>query len=1523
MIHGRDFGNFRPGEIRGQKFHDMNCDGVHDPNDNGLGGVTIYVDLNNNGEFDADEPSAVTDELTGNYAIQDVLPGTYIVREVVPDGFFQSFPEDVFYEVTISTSGKVVSGIDFGNFQKIVLPDGDDWIYGTDGNDTFYGDNVVSDPCILSVGGEDHLFGQAGDDTMAGQLASDTYHFDAAPQLNAGDETDIVIELTGTGTEEPTDEGLHDRLDFTELANDEPVHVDLTGTPPPFGEANQIAEHGRINLADNTPTSDMRIIVTDEFDQHGNFEELFGGDANDILIGNDADNLINGGFGSDQLEGEGGDDTFEFVIGNPTDTDIVVETIGNDTIDFSNINVPVIADLSGIHPGFGPDQIAEYGGLTVESPVPNLLENVIGGTADDEITGNDVANILDGGPGMDTINGLKDDDTLIGGPDSDTFVFDDDWGLDVVIEGNNEGTADEVNFFDVTSTLTFEMGSLKVTDGTNIMTHTENNIERMVGGQTADDTLIAHNLANTWNVTSEDVGNITNSLGTFDFQEIENLQGSTNTDDFTIFANLTGNVLGGDDVDTVVVNGPATVGGNVEVGTGNDTVTLNNGAEVIGDIEGGAGDDVFTINDGAVVTGTIRGQADNDTLIVDYLGNKNRTITFEGGTEIDLIQLTGGSAGATGTYDPGPAADAGTIRHNIGGMEQTINFAELEPGENVISAVEDVTTAASLTINASTADTINIVDGPIVMGFQTTEVQFGGNFEVIRFANKETVTINGQAGNDTFTLNNPTPADGLVNLKLDGGAGDNTLVGPNLPNTWTVTLDDAGTLNAVTFSNIQNLTGSLDQDDFTFNANLIGTAAGGGGNDTFAISAGVSIGEVDGNAGNDMFTLSPGALLTGDIDGGADDNTLIGADTPNTWIISSDDAGTVGTVTFSSIQNLVGGSDRDDFTIDANLTGNLSADGADDTIVLSAGFTVGGDVDGDGGNDSFTLSSGAQVIGMIRGGSDNDTLSVDYIGGSDQQITFDGGSEEDLIQLMGGNPTAVGVYTVGPAADEGTAVYAIGAKTLTIGFMGLEPIEDVMVADSLEIRASAAADTINIVDGPMVLGNQTTEVNFDGAFELIRFANKTTVSVVGEGGDDTITLNNPNPADGLTTLQIDGGADDNTLVGPDVVNTWTITGTAGTNSGTINSSPFSNIQNLTGGADDDNFIFQLTGRITGNLAGHAGDDLFNLAEGLGIGGTVDGGFDNDTLLGPDTGGNYNITGLNAGTVTSVGGGFTDVENLTGGADDDLFTASSGASLTGTMSGAAGNDQFTLTPDAGESFQVAGGVHSTLDGDVLTVIGQTAPPVDDGTTVTTLELATVAYNGIENVHLECATCAVGASLLLQDESFNSPLVDRAFADFGDSLFAADSTSADLEILGEPTTNQMVDGAFATVSVADNDEPEGEDVTELDQALSLPLIIPARRKLFSRMLHGRGGEESGKAALRSPVAARRRLRNQLGDLDVLTTVKKDFLSQDLLHRPTDFQETDEIDPEDGHNEHFRKPGAVKKFVAMLNTFFGFGL
>ncbi|RKZ90866.1 MAG: hypothetical protein DRR19_08820 [Candidatus Parabeggiatoa sp. nov. 1] len=81
-----NFGNtlIKLGEIGGTKWDDLNGDGVRTENESGIAGVTIYLDLNDNGALDEGEPRQVTDE-TGKYQFSNLKVGTYVVREeVVP-----------------------------------------------------------------------------------------------------------------------------------------------------------------------------------------------------------------------------------------------------------------------------------------------------------------------------------------------------------------------------------------------------------------------------------------------------------------------------------------------------------------------------------------------------------------------------------------------------------------------------------------------------------------------------------------------------------------------------------------------------------------------------------------------------------------------------------------------------------------------------------------------------------------------------------------------------------------------------------------------------------------------------------------------------------------------------------------------------------------------------------------------------------------------------------------------------------------------------------------------------------------------------------------------------------------------------------------------------------------------------------------------------------------------------------------------------------------------------------------------
>ncbi|MGI6415525.1 MAG: SdrD B-like domain-containing protein [Thermoguttaceae bacterium] len=80
------------GEIRGHKWSDADSDGVWDTGEPALAGWEIYLDLNEDGQYnDGIEPIALTDA-SGAYAFTDIAPGDYVVAERMKAGWEQTYP---------------------------------------------------------------------------------------------------------------------------------------------------------------------------------------------------------------------------------------------------------------------------------------------------------------------------------------------------------------------------------------------------------------------------------------------------------------------------------------------------------------------------------------------------------------------------------------------------------------------------------------------------------------------------------------------------------------------------------------------------------------------------------------------------------------------------------------------------------------------------------------------------------------------------------------------------------------------------------------------------------------------------------------------------------------------------------------------------------------------------------------------------------------------------------------------------------------------------------------------------------------------------------------------------------------------------------------------------------------------------------------------------------------------------------------------------------------------------------------
>lgn len=142
-------------EIRGTTYEDRDGDGtLKDGDHHRLAGVTVYLDLNKNGNLDPGEPSTITDKY-GDYHFSSLPTGTYVVRESVQLGWEETYPTNGSYTVTFTASGKISKKDDFGNF-KFGSISGTEFSY-SNGNDKKGSDKTVLSGWTIDLKGPNGL----------------------------------------------------------------------------------------------------------------------------------------------------------------------------------------------------------------------------------------------------------------------------------------------------------------------------------------------------------------------------------------------------------------------------------------------------------------------------------------------------------------------------------------------------------------------------------------------------------------------------------------------------------------------------------------------------------------------------------------------------------------------------------------------------------------------------------------------------------------------------------------------------------------------------------------------------------------------------------------------------------------------------------------------------------------------------------------------------------------------------------------------------------------------------------------------------------------------------------------------------------------------------------------------------------------------------------------------------------------------------------------------------------------------
>jgi Ca2+-binding RTX toxin-like protein len=676
---------------------------------------------------------------------------------------------------------------------------GEDILRGYDGNDKLYGGS-----------GSDTLDGNAGADHMEGGSEDDLYYVEQAG--------DVVVEQAGGGARDHVVSYIN-----TTLA-DNVEYLTLAGAHAIEGIGNDLGN--RIVASESGSGSYANWLIG----KAGN-DEIHGGGGADTLFGGFRTRAEANGFdGNDVLYGEEGDDFIIVQEGN----DVVHGGRDIDTLAFTDVRTDLTLNLeSGSAAYYEGGSYTTPDGRGVSMWTGNYtvtwdgIENLVGGSGKDTITGDGTRNVLMGAYGDDTLNGGAENDILYGGykeslavdDGKDTLNGGDGDDLLVVRWGNDEvhGGADNdtLSFVDVTGSLKLDLGAGRTTfddystyvspDGKSsgasyaIYNVTWDGVENLIAGKGGD------------TLTGDSNNNrLDGGLGT----DVATFHGDHS--DYVITRLRNGNLsvrdtIAGRDGTDVVVNVETLKfadGATYDVAsrkwletrisgtTGSDTLNGTNAAEVI---DGSDGRDWLTGNGGG---DTLLGGAGDDTMVVDSATKK-----VDGGAGWDVV-IADASTEAAG------------LRFNVLGTN--VEHVAGRNGNDTVDA-RGVATAVTMSLDGG-HDTGFGGDGDDTLwGGAGNDTLSGGNgFDQMLGGDGDDVMdggaagiygdrLFGDAGNDTITVSaNGWGIGGVGNDTIRGGAGS-WLNGEDGDD---VIIGEAGMQQIVGGAGNDTLTGGADYDRF-------------------------------------------------------------------------------------------------------------------------------------------------------------------------------------------------------------------------------------------------------------------------------------------------------------------------------------------------------------------------------------------------------------------------------------------------------------------------------------------------------------------------------------------------------------------------------------------------------------------------------------------------------------------------------------------------------------------------------------
>ena len=307
------------------------------------------------------------------------------------------------------------------HIENIIGSPWDDWLRGDTDDNTLSG-GAGDDTLIGGGGGNDTLSGGAGADTLNGGEGDDT--------LTGGAGADTIT--GGPGMDTISYEGSDSAVDIR-LRTGHASGGHAAGDVYRDVEHVTGSDHNDRLVGDNRPegalTGGDNILSG-----AGGDDAIYGGSGDDALNGDAGDDALYGGAGDDALNGGAGDDT---LIGGPG-ADAFTGGAGEDTVSYEyatdekvTVNLTWTASQSAADASNPSHSDGDY--------FPNGdVENVIGSSRGDAITGNNLDNKLWGGAGADTLDGGQGGDNIIdGGPGGDTIVGS-LVGLDTVTYANSD-----------------------------------------------------------------------------------------------------------------------------------------------------------------------------------------------------------------------------------------------------------------------------------------------------------------------------------------------------------------------------------------------------------------------------------------------------------------------------------------------------------------------------------------------------------------------------------------------------------------------------------------------------------------------------------------------------------------------------------------------------------------------------------------------------------------------------------------------------------------------------------------------------------------------------------------------------------------------------------------------------------------------------------------------------------------------------------------------------------------------------